>query len=192
MMRTHLAMLGFVPLLLIGLLAGCGSPQGATSTPALSTPVVPATISVPSSQRLVLSVRAVGVQIYACRVTPGQTGGTQSYGWTLKAPEASLLDARGTQIGKHYEGPTWELNDGSKVVGAAQASVTMADGDSIPWLLLKAVKNEGNGTLTPVRAIQRVQTVGGKAPASGCDAAALDHEMRVPYEAAYYFYRDAA
>jgi hypothetical protein len=138
---------------------------------------------------LVLRARGVGVQIYACRFTAGQAGGAPSYGWTLKGPEASLLDERGVQIGKHYEGPTWELNDGSKVVGAAEASVPQ-DGDNIPWLLLKSVKNEGTGTLALVHAIQRIQTVGGKAPASGCDAASLEREVRVPYEAGYYFYSD--
>lgn len=192
MIRAHLALIGIVSLFYAGLLTACGSQQSATATPALATPVAPTPISVPSTQRLILKARGVGVQVYTCRANPGQPGGSQGYGWILKGPEASLLDTSGVQIGKHYEGPTWEMNDGSKVVGMAQATVTAPDGDNIPWLLLKAVRNEGTGEFARVRTIQRVQTVGGKAPASGCDGTTLEREVRVPYEAAYYFYVDAA
>jgi len=37
--------------------------------------------------------------------------------------------------------------------------------------------------------VQRVKTGGGKAPASGCDAANAGREVRVPYTAEYFFYR---
>jgi len=192
MIRIHLILIGIASLLGAGLMAGCGGQSSATATAALSTPAVPTAISVPDSQRLLLEARGVGVQIYACRATSGQTGGTQGYAWTLKGPEASLLDARGVMIGKHYEGPTWEMNDGSKVVGAAQETVTAPDGDNIPWLLLKAVRSEGTSEFARVRTVQRIQTVGGKAPATGCDSTALEREVRVPYQAAYYFYVDAS
>ena len=49
-----------------------------------------------------------------------------------------------------------------------------------------------NGVFAPVRAIQRVETVGGIAPTVGCDAAAQDQETRVSYEATYYFYGENA
>jgi hypothetical protein len=190
--RERLVSIGVVSLLSAIVLAGCASHPSATGTPAISTPAVPTPISVSISQRPILKAHAVGVQIYACRANPGQTGGTQSYGWTLKAPEASLFDANGGQIGKHYAGPTWELNDGSKVVGVAQATLVAPGDTSIPWLLLKAVQNDGAGALTPVRAIQRVDTVGGKAPTAGCDVSTQEAEARVRYEANYYFYVDAA
>ena len=35
------------------------------------------------------------------------------------APDASLLDAKGQVIGKHFAGPSWQANDGSIVVGEA-------------------------------------------------------------------------
>jgi hypothetical protein len=190
--RVHSVLIGIVSLFSTGLLIACGSQSSATAIPALATPAVPTPISVPSTQRLILKARGVGVQIYACRANPGQTGGSQGYGWVLKGPDASLLDTRGVKIGKHYEGPTWEMNDGSKVVGMAQATVTAPDGDNIPWLLLESVQNEGTGEFARVRTVQRIQTVGGKAPVSGCDSATLEREVRVPYEAAYYFYVDAA
>jgi hypothetical protein len=192
MIRARLDLIGFASLLCAGLLAACGNQPSATSTPALSAPAVPTPLSVPSSQRPILKARGVGVQIYACRANPGQTGGAPSFAWTLKAPDSSLLDERGAQIGKNYEGPTWELNDGSKVVGVVQATLAAPGGDSIPWLLLKAVRNDGAGAMTTVRTIQRLDTVGGKAPASGCDGGTQDTEVRVPYEATYYFYADNA
>ena len=54
-----------------------------------------------------------GVQIYACKPAAA------AYAWTLKAPEASLSDAKGNVIGKHFAGPSWQANDGSTVVGEA-------------------------------------------------------------------------
>ena len=62
-----------------------------------------------------------------------------------------------------------------------------ADSNAIPWLLLQAVSNEGDGKFSDVTYIQRVNTVGGTAPATAGDAMHL--EARVPYTAEYFFYR---
>lgn len=189
MIRARIASIGAAALLSASLLAGCGSQPSAIGTPTLSTPDVPTQISAARFQRPILKARGVGVQIYACRANPG---GSQNYGWVLKAPEASLLDERGVPIGRHYEGPTWELNDGSRVVGRAEANVAPPDGDAIPWLLLAVVRNNGAGALAAVRTVQRVETVGGKAPASGCDTITHDIEVHIDYQATYYFYVDNA
>jgi len=50
------------------------------------------------------------------------------------------------------------------------------------------VDHAGSGVLSPVTSIQRVNTKGGKAPATGCDAASANKELRVPYSADYLFY----
>ena len=42
--------------------------------------------------------------------------------------------------------------------------------------------------LSPVTSIQRLNTKGGKAPATGCDAAHVAQEVRVPYTANYLFF----
>jgi hypothetical protein len=42
--------------------------------------------------------------------------------------------------------------------------------------------------LSRATSIQRLNTKGGKAPASGCDAAHAGQEVRVPYSADYLFY----
>ena len=59
---------------------------------------------------------------------------------------------------------------------------------AIPWLLMRAKSNEGAGALAGVKYIQRVDTVGGVAPSSGCDAAHAGAEARVEYSANYDFY----
>jgi hypothetical protein len=63
------------------------------------------------------------------------------------------------------------------------------DGTAIPWLLLKAVSNEGDGRMAKITYIQRLDTAGGIAPpASDCNASRLDTVERVDYVATYFFY----
>jgi hypothetical protein len=73
---------------------------------------VPSTLKPGSDQRLWFVLGATGAQIYQCSATA--TGPA----WTFVAPQADLLDADGEVVGVHYAGPTWELDDGSKVVAA--------------------------------------------------------------------------
>jgi hypothetical protein len=127
-------------------------------------------------------VHAKGDQVYIC-----QEGATE-FAWALKAPDAQLFEKDGKPFGKHSVGPTWEANDGSRVKGKAVATVASADPHSIPWLLVDAVSHEGNGVLSRVTKIQRLNTKGGKAPASGCDSTHAGQEVRVPYSADYLFY----
>jgi hypothetical protein len=143
---------------------------------------VPEALRAPANEQLVVQVHAKGDQIYSCRVDGPQPG------WTLKAPEAQLFDKDGKAFGKHFAGPSWEASDGSRVVGKAAANAPSPDADSIPWLLVKAVSHAGEGVLTPVTSIQRINTKGGKAPASGCDAAHAGQEVRVAYSADYLFF----
>ena len=49
-------------------------------------------------------------------------------------------------------------------------------------------RTEGQGAFGSIGWVQRVQTVGGKAPSSGCDQAHAGTETRVDYRATYYFY----
>jgi hypothetical protein len=155
---------------------------GCQRDPGLSAPEVPEAIEAPADQRLLFHAAAVGVQIYACTAKEG------GYEWVLKAPDADLLGPRGEKLGTHYAGPTWEASDGSKVVGALKAKADAPDANAVPWLLLESKQNEGNGAFAAVKSVQRVDTRGGKAPATGCDAAHLGTEIRVGYEATYYFY----
>jgi len=164
---------------LAAVLAGCATSSVDTN------PVVPENLKVPAGQTLSLVSPATGVQIYECSAS--KTDPTK-FEWTFKAPEADLFDLSGKRIGKHYAGPTWESNDGSKVVGEAKARDDGPAATAIPWLLLNAKSTSGNGAFGRTQSIQRLYTVGGKAPAAACGRAQLGRQARVPYKATYYFY----
>jgi Protein of unknown function (DUF3455) len=148
-------------------------------------PDVPDALKVSSTETLLFSVQAKGVQIYTW--LPKKDDPTK-FEWVFKSPEADLFDAQGKKIGRHYAGPTWESTDGSKVIGALKGHIPSKDATAIPWLLLNAKSHEGNGIFTPVTSIQRLETVGGKAPATEAIQPAAGKELRVPYTAVYYFY----
>jgi Protein of unknown function (DUF3455) len=143
---------------------------------------VPKELRPPANEQLVLQVHAKGDQIYICK------GDGAQFAWILKAPEAQLTDKNGKPFGKHFAGPSWEANDGSRVTGKAVANAPSPDADSIPWLLVTAASHSGEGVLARVTSIQRVNTKGGKAPASGCDAAHAGQEERASYSADYVFF----
>lgn len=150
---------------------------------------IPAALSVPAGQVLAVSARGAGVQIYQCSAAKDDA---KRLSWTLKGPEATLNDASGKMLGKHYAGPTWEASDGSKVIGEVIAHEDGADSSAIPWLLLRAKSSSGPGIFSAILSIQRLHTVGGKAPVSGCDPTQAGKEIRVPYSADYRFYKAAS
>ena len=146
---------------------------------------IPEALKVPDGQVLMMKTQGNGVQIYQCGAAKDDAA---RFEWTLKAPEAALFDTSGNPIGKHYAGPSWEALDGSKVVGEVKARDNGPDPAAIPWLLLGAKSNSDSGVFSAVRYVQRLYTVGGKAPADGCDGGHAGAEVRVAYKAAYYFY----
>jgi Protein of unknown function (DUF3455) len=154
---------------------------GAAVRLSVASPQVPQRLLPPAGERVLLQVHAKGDQIYTCK-----GDGTQ-FAWTLKAPDAKLFDKNGKPFGKHFAGPSWQANDGSRVTGKAVASAS-PDPDSIPWLLVNIISHDGSGVLSSATNLQRLNTKGGKAPASGCDASRAGQEVRVPYSADYLFY----
>ena len=142
-------------------------------------------LKVSADESLAMIAAAKGVQIYECRAAQGQYG---KYEWAFVGPEADLFDVRGMKVGRHYGGPSWEANDGSKVVGSVLASATAPDAVAIPWLLLGAKSVGPAGAFSHVSTIRRVHTTGGIAPDSGCLAAAAGTRALVPYTADYYFF----
>jgi hypothetical protein len=107
-------------------------------------------------------------------------------------PEATLFNNGGQAAGTHFAGPTWQANDGSKVVGSLVSSVPVSP-NAIPWLLLSATDTPapgGGGLLADTTFVQRVFTVGGLAPAaSTCNAARVGVTAEVPYSSEYVFWR---
>jgi Protein of unknown function (DUF3455) len=157
----------------ISLLSACAAPPLLDSSRSLIDP--------PQAEQ-VMSLIASGVQIYSCEFD------TQHHlEWVFKNPQATLFDARGHAAVRHGAGPSWEAEDGSRIQGhmlAQQASSTPA---SIPQLLLETHSTSGVGTLSSIRYVQRVHTVGGLAPTAPCSE---EHQTGAsPYLANYVFYR---
>ncbi len=154
-------------------------------------PNVPASLQVPAGNKVSFHAYAVGVQIYGATASATSPTG---FAWTFRAPEAVLFDADGNMVGIHYAfaGPTrpaWESESGSRVVGArTMPPVTVTPG-AIPWLVLSAVPADtiGPGIFARTTYIQRVNTMGGLAPATA--PTQLGQEARVPYTAEYFFFR---
>jgi len=179
--RFRLAVNLVAPVLAL-LLGACASSSHAEPGNDNRAPEVPAAIQVPGGTNKVhFHAYAVGVQIYVWNESA----------WVFQAPEAVLSPDNGTngEIGIHYAGPTWESESGSKVVGAAIANAPSPNANSIPLLLIRAVATEGPGIFARTTYIQRVNTVGGRAP--DIAGTAVGQVARVPYTAEYFFYRAA-
>ena len=186
------------------LAASIGLPHAAHAEGRVVAPPVPEAIRVPAGHGPFLAGHAVGAQGYVCVLN-----GT-AYQWSAFGPQATLFNGEGQQILTHVLSPTpyslqpaatWQHSrDSSGVWGQMLASATdpvfVAPG-AIPWLLLEAAVvadgPTGGDKLLATRFIQRVNTVGGKAPTTGC-ANTQDVAKRalVPYEADYFFFREAS
>ena len=149
-------------------------------------PVSPHSLLPSHGNRPYLIGHGSGVQIYRCSTT------TNGLAWTFVAPRADLTDNHGQVIIKHFGGPTWQANDGSKVVGSVVSSLTVSP-TAVPWLLLSATTTPapgGGGLLADTTFVQRLFTVGGVAPAaSTCAAANVGATAEVPYTAEYVFWK---
>jgi hypothetical protein len=144
---------------------------------------VPDKITGAPNESLAMIVAAKGVQIYECRAS--KDAGTAD--WVLVAPEADLFDTSGKKIGRHYAGPRWESFDGSTIAGTLKERVDAPQADAIFWALLTAKSVGPEGSFSKVTSVQRVSTVGGAAPKTGCSSASVGQVARMPYTADYYF-----
>jgi hypothetical protein len=147
-------------------------------------PNTPAALAPPADQDLAFVLNAQGVQRYQC------VQSTTSFAWTFVAPDADLFSPHPHHpVVHHFAGPTWLYRDSSSVVAARAAGATV-DPTAIPWLLLNVTSHGGEqGKLSDIVSIQRLQTTGGSAPATGCDADHVGAEADVLYTARYFFYR---
>jgi hypothetical protein len=140
---------------------------------------LPDTIAAPG-ETVVAMLHAEGAQVYECKADPGGR-----LVWQFREPIATLMQD-GKTIGRHYAGPSWEHGDGSAVVGKVAGRAPGATPKDIPWLKLEVTERRGNGVLTPVTTVQRINTRGGAAEGA-CDQAGA--YLSVPYAADYVFLR---
>jgi Protein of unknown function (DUF3455) len=146
---------------------------------------VPEAINPPAEATLEFALPATGVQRYECTAKPGEAPS-----WQPEGPHA-VLNAGSKLAAIHFGGPSWQAVDGSLLKGARLTSAEAPDKSASPWLLLSGTAT-GEGVFSQVTHIQRVETVGGKAPQTGCDAEHIGSKTLSPYKASYFFYRHAA
>ena len=150
-------------------------------TGTLANAQAPEAIAAPG-ETMVATIHAQGVQVYECK--PDTAG---KLTWQFREPVATLL-AEGRTVGRHYAGPNWELADGSAVVGKVAGRAPGASAKDIPLLKLETVSQRGNGLLTGVTTILRLNTKGGVAEGP-CNATGAF--LSVPYATDYAFYKKA-
>lgn len=138
-----------------------------------------ATVAAPIGT-VVKTVHAVGAQIYECK-----TDGHSGLAWTFREPIATLI-ADGQTVGRHFAGPSWEMADGSLIVGKVVGKAPGASSGDIPWLKLAVSQHQGSGILDDVTTVQRITTMGGNRAGPCPSAGSLVAE---PYSADYVFSR---
>jgi Protein of unknown function (DUF3455) len=166
-------------------------------------PPVPSNIRVPAGNKAFLKGFAVGTQNYIC--LPSGAG----FAWAFFGPQATLFDDDDKQIITHFLSPnpvesgtpraTWQHSRDTSTVWAMVAPFStpvFVTPGAIPWLLLEVVGDQDGPTdgykLTETTFIQRLNTSGGVAPATGCAVSAdVGKKALVDYEADYFFYRAA-
>lgn len=146
---------------------------------------LPEPVRVPAGHKMAMKAVGVGEITYECRAKAADPA---AFEWVFVAPVAKLMDASNKEVGKYYAGPTWESMDGSKVTGK-QVAVAPAMAGSIPLQLVKADPAMGNGAMTGITYIQRVNTKGGVPPADPCTAASMGKKQQVAYQADYVFFK---
>ncbi|HUL90520.1 MAG TPA: DUF3455 domain-containing protein [Pseudolabrys sp.] len=159
--------------LFVALLAGFllpGDPLFAQMPPAIAVP----------HERAIATFHAEGAQIYECKLDPGS-----KLVWQSREPIATLI-LDGKTVGLHYAGPYWQHIDGSTVRGKMLAAAPGATFNDVPWLKFEVTEQIGNGILSRMKTIQRINTKGGAAQGS-CEAVGAFRS--VPYSADYVFLR---
>jgi hypothetical protein len=147
--------------------------------------MLPAAVQVPAGHRVAMETVGAGQITYECR--PAAAAGQHE--WVFVGPDAKLMDRGGKVVGRYFGPPaTWENMDGSRLT-ATQVAVAPAAAGSIPLQLVKANPAMGNGAMTGVTYIQRVDTRGGVAPAMPCNAMSAGSKQVVQYQADYIFYK---
>lgn len=167
---------------------------------AVTPPPVPTDIQVPEGNEAFLLGRGVGTQNYVCVPSPS----IGHVDWVLFTPQATLFSDLGEQLTTHFASPnpdepgivrvTWEDSRDTSTVWAQATGIAMVSPTAIPWVRLqvvgRAVGPTGGNTLFETTFIQRVNTVGGVAPPTGCNLPTdLGHKAFVPYTADYFFFR---
>ena len=169
-------------------------------------PPVPPGLEVEAPDTLFLVGHGVGTQNYECQ--PVESLGRVD--WVLFTPQATLFDDQNGQLTTHFFSPnpnladlnairaTWQDSDNTsavwaKAVAASTDAPFVAPG-AVAWVKLQVTGTKagpaGDNTFAGATFVQRLNTVGGLAPATGCRVPTdIGSKRFVPYTADYFFYR---
>ncbi len=146
---------------------------------------LPEPVRVPAGHQMAMKAVGVGELTYECRA---KAADPMVFEWAFVGPVAKLMDASNKEVGKYFAGPTWEAMDGSKVTGK-QVAIAPSSPGNIPLQLVKADPATGNGAMSGITYIQRVNTKGGVAPSEPCAAGSVGMKKQVAYQADYVFFK---
>ena len=190
------------PALIVAMSIALGAPAQAAPDK-LTPPAVPSGLEMEAGWDPFFVAHAVGTQNYIC--APANT--PSGVDWLFIGPQATAYADDGGQVLTHFQSKnperanafhaTWQHSRDTSAVWATKfrgsSDPAYVAPDAIEWLLLEVTGDQvgpGNGDkLVGTRYIQRVNTVGGKPPASGCTPQTVNTRKMVDYEADYYFYR---
>lgn len=171
----------------------------------ITPPSVPTNLQAPAGHKVFLVGHAVGTQQYIC-LSPGT-----SSPWAFFGPQATLFKDDEKQILTHFLSPnpveidlpprpTWQDSKDTstvwgRVIDSSSDPAFVAPG-AIPWLLLEVVGAQDGpidgDKLTATTFIQRLNTLGGVAPSTGCALPTdIGKKALIDYETDYFFYKAA-
>ena len=171
----------------------------------ITLPALPDNLKVKDGSQAFLVGHASGTQNYIC--LPSGTG----LAYSLFTPEATLFNDHFKQLITHFFSvnpnpddngairATWQSSRDSSAIWAKVAVDGISTDErfvqrgAVAWLLLDVVGTQegpsGGDTLTKTIHVQRLNTSGGVAPATGCSVATdVGRKAFVPYTADYFFY----
>jgi hypothetical protein len=182
-------------------------------------PDVPFNLKVPAGNKAFFVGHAFGTQNYVCKpssappgvayalFTPeatlfGEDGGQVITHFFSPNPDARDPNTSATVVADGAIRATWQHKDSSSIWAKVRTNpdgstgAAIVDPNSVAWLLLEAVGTEdgptGGDTLTKTTFVQRVNTVGGNPPKTGCASPAdLGNQAFVDYTADYFFFAAA-
>jgi len=146
---------------------------------------ITSSITASADEEPAFMLRGEGTHVFECKQLPSDPN---RYAWFFSSPDATLYDA-GRPVARNAAENMFEaIGDRSTVTASIRAR---QDGGSnnLPWLLLRAQSTADAGLFAGVTSVQRVNTTGGVAPDTGCDANNVGKEARTAFKADYYFYR---
>lgn len=214
---SHVVRAGLAALALVMLVA-LTAPGALAGNAGITPPSTPAAITPPSGNFPFLVGHASGTQGYLCLPSGSGASWTVDAARPQATLFLTLFGNFSQQILTHFlspdtnpnpatapnplpfGSPTWQSSlDSSAVWGNKLASITAGSDPtcpntgSIPCLLLQAIGSvtgpTGFGLMTHTTYIQRLNTNGGSAPATGCAVSSdVGSQVLVPYTADYYFY----